>query len=367
MSFFFNSVIVFLSTLLARVRQYFFLLTLDKNQKDLVIFFIPSVEKINGGILSIFTLAEDTRRVCPEKLVLLVTTPARRTYFKNRFFKNKERILSFVQLPSLVSECSDIWFHIPEYCFLSVTREISKKLQSLPEASNVRINLLNQNIELMPRKQEVKKIIREYQGFRFSQTTAHSRYSSQEVCDDFGLPLSKFSVRLNKPIVPPTPFEEKTKKLLVCFSPDLSEYSEILQKKLSLLIPSLTVEIIQNLSFDEYYKKLSQSFVVITFGEGFDGYFTQPFDVNSIGISVYNPNFFPSDKWRNLPNVFDSFEQLILELPSLIVNLLGDEEQYTQLVMLNQKMLSTEYDTVSRFESIAKFYRDEFDYYPNNK
>ena len=53
-----------------------------------------------------------------------------------------------------------------------------------------------------------------------------------------------------------------------------------------------------------YMDYIAKAMFVISFGEGFDGYFIQPCLVGSVGIAVYNERFFPDSSWKELDNVY---------------------------------------------------------------
>ena len=58
----------------------------------------------------------------------------------------------------------------------------------------------------------------------------------------------------------------------------------------------------------------------VTFGEGMDLYFLEAVFSGGIGFAVYNDEFFPPD-CKGLPTVFNSYEQMLRELPAMLERL----------------------------------------------
>jgi hypothetical protein len=80
---------------------------------------------------------------------------------------------------------------------------------------------------------------------------------------------------------------------------------------------------------------ISRAFFTITFGEGMDGYFLQPAVVKSIGVAVYNDNFFPDRSWLNLDNVFENYDDLSKNIIKFIEFYSQNSEKYVELSTLN--------------------------------
>ena len=66
---------------------------------------------------------------------------------------------------------------------------------------------------------------------------------------------------------------------------------------------------IENMSFDEYRQTISRAKWTLTFGEGWDAYYIQPYFSRSIGFTVFNEAFCP-EHMRAVPTVFPDYKTL---------------------------------------------------------
>ena len=78
-------------------------------------------------------------------------------------------------------------------------------------------------------------------------------------------------------------------------------------------IPGLRVQVIQNLTYEQYKAVISRAKWAITFGEGLDGYIIEPVFSGAIGFAVYNDEFFTPD-FKTLPTVYDSYDTLLKKI-----------------------------------------------------
>jgi len=58
-------------------------------------------------------------------------------------------------------------------------------------------------------------------------------------------------------------------------------------------VAGLSVQIIRNLTYDQYKSLVSRAKWALTFGEGLDGYFIEPVFSGAIAFAVYNEQFLP--------------------------------------------------------------------------
>ena len=118
------------------------------------------------------------------------------------------------------------------------------------------------------------------------------------------------------------------------------------------------------MTFTEYMDLISRAFFTITFGEGMDGYFTQPQYVNSMGFAVYNDDFFPSNKWQNLKNIYLSYDEMYENIVSDIKRYSRNKKEYVEIVT---KLFNTHSDMYQRSkfkDNLKNFYIKKYDYLP---
>jgi len=331
--------------------------------ENLVIFIVPPKNSINGGILSIFYLCRVTRELMPDACVLIATEPGMYTYDKNTWFENSENIFRLSQVLSKASSAKSILLHVPEYFAPKLTGSLSRKekdfLLSLPY---LHINILNQNIKQMPSREKIAPLFTLTE--HITQTTAHDRYATQEMCNRWGIPLHHFSALLGNPSVNIPSFNEKLKKKILVISKDKNSQKQAVLDMLGKKLPDYRIIVVKRMSYTEYFSLVARAMFVVTFGEGFDGYFIQPPSVGSIGIAVYNENFFPGPHWKKLDNVYSSYDELIERFAEDVRRWEKDEALYRKIMATNQEMLDALYSLEKYRDNLKRFYDRKYDFLP---
>lgn len=332
-----------------------------KNAKKIIAFIIPSNEMVNGGIMSIFSICKYSREICPDAECLIITESGEYTYTHNYYFKNEEKIYRWEQFINNLSNVQELILHIPEYMckesfYKHLTRKDKRILKNIP---CFQINILNQNIELMPEPKKINKL--KALTKNITQTIAHDRYATQEVCNKWGIPTHLLSCYLDFS-VESNIYGEKEKNIL--YSPDTNEYKEELINSLKGKLSNFNFIEVKDLTFEDFQKIVSKSFATISFGEGFDGYFLQPCILGSLGISVYNDKFFPDRSWLELDNVFDSWNNLDNKIVELVQTLEQDFHKYIELVNQNKQKHDELYGQKSFIDKLNKFYQKRYDFMP---
>ena len=335
-----------------------------KNAKKLIMFLIPPADapKINGGIMSIFSLCETSREINNGVPCLISTFPnCKYTYACNDLFLNNENIYRFSQIVENASKLDEMILHIPEYYaddfYKDLKRSDIKFLKSIP---NLHINILNQNIELMPEPKKLKDLYKLTNNI--TQTIAHARYATQEVCDKWQIPTHLFSVNIDISKYKSYSFEEKEK--IIVLSPDENEHKAKIVEKLKQELPDWQLVTVQNMTFPEYIDLISRAFFTITFGEGFDGYLNEPICANSVGLAVYNDNFFPNTEWKNLFNIYNSYEEMFSKITSDIKFLTSNPKEYKRLNFIHLQKLKTFLEPENFTLNLKHFYKNQYDFYP---
>lgn len=351
-----------ISSLRAKFIQSRYDLTAVKEAKRLIIFMIPFLEEVNGGVMSIFSLCRYSRTVVPNAVSVLCTEPGRYTYARNRKFLNDEKIYNFEQILKNCKNAKEVIIHVPEYLATKFYRHLNQSQKEiLEQIPDLRINILNQNIELMPPYEDFKSLYN--LTTQITQTTAHDRYATQEICDRFKVPLHLFSVYIDVSRYKTYPFEQKEKLLVL--SPDANPYRQTVIEAIAKELPEYRMQTVQNLTFEEYMDLIARGFAVISFGEGYDGYFIQPWYVKTMSFAVYNDNFFPSKQWREKENVYSSYPEMIQKLPADIRHLEQDKTKYYQLIEEAKAQNEKIYSFAKFSDNLDRFYRRQYDFYPD--
>lgn len=325
-----------------------------KNAKKIIAFIIPSNKMINGGIMSIFSICKYSREICPDAECLIITEPGEYTYTHNHYFKNEEKIYRWEQFINNLSNVEELILHIPEYMckerfYKHLTRKDKKILINIP---SFQINILNQNIELMPEPKKINKL--KELTTNITQTIAHDRYATQEVCNKWGIPTHLLSVHIDLKGYKSYSFEEKEK--IIVLSPDDNYMKQQIIEKLKIEMPDFKLIIVQNITFDDYMDLISKAYFTITFGEGMDGYFTMPYYVGSIGFSIYNERFFPSIEWGQLYSVFKNYTDMQKNITIYMKNLINNKNLYTSTIKEVYNMHSFLYSEEKFINNLKRFY-----------
>lgn len=342
-------------------------LTNLNNAKKLILFLIPSPDEcvINGGIMSIFSLCETSREINPDATCIISTFPNKKyTYAKNDKFLNNESIYRFSQIVDNAKNLEEMILHIPEYYADDFYNDLTERdIEYLKSIKNLHINIMNQNIELMPEPEKLRDLYKLTNNI--TQTLAHDRYATQEVCDKWQIPTHLFSVNIDLGKYKSYSFEEKEE--IIVLSPDCNENKEKIVKKLEKELPDWKLITVNNMTFTEYMDLISRAFFTITFGEGMDGYFGQPQYVNSVGFAVYNDEFFPNNNWKNFENVYASYDEMYENIVADVKKYSQNKEKYEKIIKNFINENSKLYQISKFYDNLKRFYKKEYDFITSNK
>ena len=324
--------------------------------KELIVCFIPNIKMMTGGIQSIYSICKYSREICPQAQCLIATVPGKYTYSYNPYFKNEEKIYRFEQIVQNANNVEKLILHIPEYFAGKFYKALKKdEIKFLKGIKDLHINILNQNIQLMPEPKELKSLYKLTNNV--TQTIGHHRYATQEVCDKWQMPAHFLSVHIDISGYKTYPFEEKEK--IIVLSPDETPYKKAVVEKLKKELPDFKLITVQNMTFDEYMDLIARAYFTITFGEGFDGYFNQPQTVGGLGMAVYDSAFFPDESWLELKNVYKSPADMENNIVNDIKELSANKELYYSLISKMKEKLSTLYGEDLFKRNLEKFYKKE--------
>ena len=337
------------------------LITLKKNysqeEENIIIFFVPSMDIVNGGVLSIFSLYEETRRLthihgCK---VLMCTMPTENIILKYTRFKNDVPIYPFEIISKYFLKLRKCILHIPECFMLNFIGSMDHGYNDyLTNISDLQINILNQNIELMPSVQEI------YQLRKFTMnitcTTAHESYTNKEYQESLGIPLHKFSTFISPEQYQCIDYVHKENLLVV--SPDYHPLKSSILNLINRTLPEINIVIIQNIVYEDYKELISRAKWALTFGEGLDGYFIETVFSGGISFAVYNDKFFTSD-FMNLQTVYINYEQLINQICHDLQRL-DNQHDFKQYQKEQLSIIQKYYDYKEYVKNVESFYKKDY-------
>lgn len=310
--------------------------------------------------MSIFSICATSRRFdhIHKSEVILATYPGHKGYKKNDLFKNVETIRSFDEV--IKKGAPDfLQLHIPEYASQEVYDGLEQYSDYLQSIQDLRINIMNQNIEAMPNPAVIARWFA--LTSHVTQTTAHDRYCTQELADTYNIPTHHLSTFVDKNSYKVVPFEEKQN--IIAVSSDETAKKEAILQKIRDSLPAYEIITVQNMKFEDYKKLIREARFTITFGEGFDGYYVEPFLSGGITFAVYNDKFFPDEEFRGFDNVFSSYDDMLAEITNRIKKI-EDKAAYKNLVTKNAKKINTLYSFDQYVQNIKQFYQGKFTFVP---
>lgn len=350
--------------ILARAQDFLFPNDIVASRKIMVMI-VPEHNDMSGGIYSFFSLAKHMHAMRHihgyDILVMTRPNPTHHTYIRLSALRNAETVYRFEQILRC-EQVEELYLHVPEYATPLFYDLLSPGLlKYLKSRSKLYINIMNQNIELMPEASKFQKL-RELTT-ELSQSVAHHAYFGQEIADRYNLPILLLPAYTDLSSYPSSTFEEKRK--LIIYSKDEAPHRKACLDMLDREFNDYERVEIRAMTFDRYMQLATECQFSISFGEGFDGYIAQPIQQGGIGLTVYRDEFFPSKDFLNCYNIFCSEEEMIAELALRMRRLATDPELYKSV----NKAFKEEHDKLYSYEDyvarIQKLVMRKFDLFPS--
>lgn len=333
---------------------------LEKSER-VMIFLVPYFNVMSGGIYSIFSIATHARRMKTlhnwDVVVMTLPNSGNVTYIRNRHFINNLDVFRFSQILRL-KKAKQLYIHIPEYAapsFLEVLTD--QETRFLDSMESVYLNILNQNIRLMPLADQLSALAQKFP--MIGQSVAHHAYFGLEFAHKYKLNTMLLPAYTDLSDYFPLPLEKKEK--LIIYSPDDASYKSDCLSILKSHFPEFEMVEIRDITFDKFMNYASRCLFSITFGEGMDGYFSQPILQGGISFSVYNDEFFPSKDFLNYQNIFENQEVMLRELPLRINDFLNNEELYKSLNLELKSMHDSYYKKDEYLQNIEALCNRQYD------
>lgn len=324
----------------------------------LVVFFIPPSKIVNGGIMSIFSLCKESRAFLTSKDLSVVSVfPGTKSYRNNDLFENSEYIYEFTELLKKYPETQSILLHIPEYAIKDVSRELPNYI---PPTIKVSINVLNQNIDMMPTVGDFANLL--ISSSEITQTTAHAKYATKELASKYATPLMHLSVFIDPEQYKKVAYPNKDKVIL--YSPDGYESKDSILTTLHQALPDYKIKEIKDLTYAEYKKAIQKARYVITFGEGLDGYLIESCFSGSVAMSVFNERFFPSKDFAEVGGIYKNYKEMAKKIASDISSMDTDPALYSKHQSDMEVLLKAIYDKSIYLKNLKRFYASKFNFIP---
>jgi hypothetical protein len=334
----------------------------NPGHSKLIVFLIPGSdwatgnEKISGGTISIVSICEQTASMqdVHGAQTIMCTMNDDHLLLKHQMFANNTNVYRFEQLAGFFAGVTDLLIHLPEYMTEYFPGSLTvNDFRWMKQVKHLHLNIMNQNIRLMPEPQKIAVLKKLSDNITI--TTAHTKYCSKHYRNYYGFPIHKFSVWISPEQYKYVKWAEKENLLVV--SPDAHPMKEAVLEKLK-GIKGLTIQIIQNLTYEQYKALVCRAKWALTFGEGLDGYFIEPVFSGAVAFAVYNEEFFTPD-FKDLHTVYNSYETLYNRITADIEVL--DEAEKFSVKQKQQFELCARYYNMDQYKkNIAAFYKGNY-------
>ena len=322
--------------------------------KRLIVFLTPGYDSPNGGIMSIASIYEESAALedFHKAKVAICTVPGDPPLLKYTWFKNQNYLLDLEALLKRCGPLDYLMIHIPEYAVNQVSEWLGSYWPNLQNVKEIQLNVLVQHIDIT-RGQDLKALAR---FGKVTCTTAHEAYTNAAIRDELGVTLHRLSCCNGPERYTVSEYTDKQPLLMV--SHDEHPLKKKVLGQIEKALPELRIQIIQNLTFEEYLDVARRAKWSLTFGEGLDSYFSDPVFSGGVSFAVFNERFFTPD-FAKLETVYPSWDVLMEKIT-------GDLRRLDEPVIYKRcwkqawDILSELYSTEQFRENLRAFYRGEY-------
>jgi len=323
--------------------------------KRLIVFLTPGHEFRSGGVLSIAALYRESAAMedvhCAR--VAMCATPGEPFILKYSWFKNRNYILNLESLLRCCGRLDYLLLHIPEY----MVNQVSDWLASvspmlLRNVQELQLNVLIQNIDGI-KGQNVVGLTR---FGRVTCTTAHEAYTNPGTREALGVSLHRLGTCNGPELYSLSGYQDKENVLIV--SHDAHPLKEQVLRQIAQALPDLRIQVIQNLSYEDYEKLARHAKWSLTFGEGLDGYFVDPVFSGGVSFAVFNERFF-TPAFAKLETVYPSWD-VLMDRMAADLQRLDEPVAYERCWRQAYDLQSDLYKTDRFRENLRMFYRGEY-------
>jgi hypothetical protein len=261
------------------------------------IFLVPGWDLVNGGYMSICSIATETRKLLGANGVVVAVCTGYGAPRMLRFtkFDNDIELFAFEDMLAWLPSGSEVLVHVPELCvemFVSDCLDVYRSRSDL----RWRFNILLQNINRVPPKKAIVAL--QQLGFT-SATIAHK--ASAAAAQDLGCPVHFLSWFISAEDFRRVGYSEKKK--LIVISPDLHPAKFEIVRCMSRALPDHKILEIRNMTYEEYKGVIRNAKFMFTFGEGLDGYFVESIFSGAVAMAIFDDRYF-TPEYRELEGVF---------------------------------------------------------------
>jgi hypothetical protein len=261
------------------------------------IFLVPGWDFVNGGIMSICSIATETRKLLGANgvTVAVCTALGQPRLLRYTKFDNDVELFAFSDMLRWFPESSEVLVHVPEFCAGMFVSDCLDVYRSRPDLK-WRFNILLQNIDRVPSKNAVNDM--KQLGFT-TITIAHK--ASAAMAQHLDCPVHYLSWFISAEDF--RRIEYPSKKKLVAISPDTHPEKAEIVRRISAALPDHKIIEIRKMTYQRYKEVIRDAKFMFTFGEGLDGYFVESIFSGAVAMAIFAERYF-TPEYRELDGVF---------------------------------------------------------------
>jgi hypothetical protein len=328
---------------------------IPRNTKRLIVFLSPGHEFRAGGVMAIALMYQETLKLknLHQSEVVVCTVPWEPPLLKYSWFENSGYMLDLNAVLQRCQKLDYLLLHVPDYQVNELIKWLNSRGQKrLNNVAEVHFNVMVFNIDHMM-DQDVEGLKR---FGKVTCTTGREAYSNLATRAALGVPLHKLEICTGPEFYSRTEYHHKEPLLVV--SPDSHPMKETILQTIARALPELQIQVIQDLSYQEYKELIRRAKWALTFGEGLDGYFAEPVFSGTVAFAVFNERFF-TPAYATLETVYPSWE-ILKETIAADLQRFDNPDAYNRCWVRAYDLLSEQLNTDRFRENLRLFYRGEY-------
>lgn len=323
--------------------------------KRLIVFLTPGYEARNGGVMVIASYYRESiaLRDIHHARVILCRAPSDPPFLKYSWFENHNYILDLEAVLKRCSALDYLLIHIPAV-------QVDRMVEWLSSASSTllgRIRELHLNILVMNIDNIRGKNIAGLKRFgRVTSIAAHESYTNLATREWLDAPLHRLSICCGPEFYSLSGYHEKEPLLIV--SPDQHPLREKVLDTIARAHPDLKIQVIRDISYEEYRKLANRAKWALTFGEGLDFYFAETVFSGGVSFAVFNDRYF-TPEFSKLDTIYASWDTLLEKMPADLARL-DEPEAYHRSWRQPYDLICGLYNVEQFRKNLRLFYRQEY-------
>lgn len=313
-----------------------------------VIFLVPGYDVVNGGVMSICSIAAETNRLLSASgvSVAVCTAYGQPRMLRYTKFDNDTQLFAFMDLLPSFPTGSEVLIHVPELwvdMFVADCRSIYLSRSDL----YWRFNILLQR-DAVPTTASVDVLK------KIGPTTVTLAYEAlaDDAAQRLGCPVHFLSW-----YIAPEDFQRRgysTKDKLIIISPDHHPARDQIIARISHAISDHKVVEIRNMTYEKYKSVIKDAKFAFTFGEGLDGYFVETIFCGGVGMAIFDEHYF-TPEFRDLDGIFRDGDDAVKRVEAFLSS--ADNERCYQAIAQRQyELCAKTFDRNEYLGYIKNFY-----------